>query len=605
MNNGISQVMETDVLIAGGSGAGVMAAVHAARAGIRVLLISKGKIGRSGNVIMAGGGCGIDGESGRDILNIPTADSNFNREKLFDCIVKESFYLAEQNLVKQYVEDAPIALKDYLDWSKKARCKFVSIQPCGWQASGLEFAKPLVKGIREAPEVQILEDTALIDLLHRDHSITGAIGVQVYSGEIFQINAKAVILATGGYQPLSLKNTVSDMTGDGQAMAYRAGAVLSDMEFLLAFPTAVVPEDMRGAIYPYLFRRIPHRLADKNGREIEIPEKVQKLGIESKLNKIVNCFYMGHAAAKGMGGPHGGVFWDYSIATSEEKRRALDQFYKRFSLWHPYGFYKGECLKRVDDMIMNNELLEIGLGVEYSMGGIVVNERMETGIDGLFAAGEVTAGTFGACRIGDGLIEMLAHGMKAGRTAAEYCARNEKIPSCAEQAEQVVKNAVGFFDNTDGPNAISVYNKMEQICDHGLGVIRNEESIAGALNDLLELKKQAKNLTLKSKSRRYNFEWLRAMQVQNMLLCDEAALRAALERRESRGCHIRSDYETVDHDRYLHHYQFKKSDDEMVMDTKKPTVIQGELPRGKKEDILDYFTDPNLHYNRSFKINFD
>ena len=158
------------------------------------------------------------------------------------------------------------------------------------------------------------------------------------------------------------------------------------MEFMLAFPTALVPEDMRGSIYPYLFRRVPHRLMDKNGDEIELDPDAKKLSTESKLNKLVNCFYMGRAIDKGLGGPHGGAFWDYSIATQEEKRTALDQFYKRFSLWHRYGYYKGESLQRVDNMIMNNEPLEVGLGVEYSMGGIVVNENMETGVDGLFAA---------------------------------------------------------------------------------------------------------------------------------------------------------------------------------------------------------------------------
>ena len=601
----ISLTIETEVLVAGGAGAGVMAAIHAARGGAAVVLVSKGKIGRSGNVIMAGGGCGIDGQSGKDILGIKSADPSFTRENLYDCIVKESFYLAEQNMVKQYVEDAPTALQDYLRWADRAHCKFVPIQPCGWQSSGLQFARPLVEGMKEAPEVQTMEDTIVLDLLMSEKRVTGALCLNFYTGELIQVNAKAVILATGGYQPRTLNNTVSDMTGDGQAMAYRAGATLSDMEFMLAFPTALVPEDMRGSIYPYIFRRIPHRLTDKNGDEIVIPESVRRLSSESKLNKIVNCYYMGHAVANGLGGPHGGVFWDYSRASEEEKRKGFDQFYHRFSLWHKYGYYKGESMKRVEEMIFRDESLEVGLGIEYSMGGVAVNERMETGIDGLLAAGEVTAGTFGACRVGDGLIEMLAHGMKAGQVAAEYCRAHDWLPSDPEQVNRLAEETLSFFDNADGPNAIQVYNRMEKICDRGLGVIRDEAGIQGALDELLQVKQEAKKLTLACRSRKYNFEWLRAIQVQNMLVCDEAALRAALERRESRGCHIRKDYEQVDHDHYLHHYQFQLKEGAMNMSAKAPTLLRPEVPHGRADNILSYFTDPRLNYSRSFKISFD
>ncbi len=605
MHKEIQKVYKTDVLSVGGSGAGVMSAVYAARQGVNVLLVSQGKIGRSGNAIMAGGACGIDGQSGREILNIPTADESFTREKMFDCIVKESFYLSEQNMVRQYVEDAPYVMQDYLGWAEKAGCRFVDIAPCGWQFSGLEFMKPLSVALRETPQVEVLEDTIITDLLWQNHVITGAVGLRVLTGEIIQIEAKAVILATGGYQPLTLKNTVSDMTGDGQAMAYRAGARLSDMEFMLAFPTALVPEDMCGSIYPYLFRRIPHHLADKNGKEIVIEPEVQKLSTESKLNKLVNCYYMGHAVAAGLGGPHGGAYWDYSRSTEAKKRKGLEQFYNRFAIWHKKGFYKGESMKRVEDMILSNQPIEVGLGVEYTMGGIVVDENMRTDIEGLLAAGEVTAGTFGACRIGDGLIEMLAHGRKAGEVAAEHCKNHAHTPTDQEQADAFVQELLSCFDNSDGPNAIQFYNAMEKACDEGLGVIRTEEGLAGALGKIEAMKKQERNLTLENKGRSYNFEWLRAIQARNMLICDEASLRAALERRESRGCHIRQDYETVDHDRYLHHYDFKKEGDRMVMKRRKPTITTMPAPTGTKETIFDYFKDKSLNYDRRFKINFD
>ena len=605
MNRKIDCTFDTDLLVVGGSGAGVTAAFYAVQAGADVLMVSKGKAGFSGNAIMAGGGCGIDGESGRNELGIETADPSFTKDKLFDCLVKESYYLAEQNIVQQYVDDAPVVLKDYLQWAKRAGSKFISIQPCGWQAAGAHFAKPLVEALKETPEIKTLQDTMVVELLKNGGRVVGAIAVHIYSGKIIRINAKAVVLASGGYQLQSLKNTVSDMTGDGPAMAYRAGATLSDMEFMLAFPTALVPEDMRGSIYPYLFRRIPHRLIDKSGNEILIDEDARGLSTESKLNKIVNCFYMGNAVDKGLGGPHGGAYWDYSIATQEEKRVALDQFYKRFSTWHKYGYYKGESLERVEKMIMNNEPLEIGLGVEYSMGGIVINENMETGVEGLYAAGETATGTFGACRIGDGLIEMLCQGMKAGWVAAEYCKTIALDKADEAQAETIAEDILHFFDNSGGESATELFQKITSACDKGLKVIRKEADLQCSLAELTELKKQVPNAMLTCKSRVYNLEWLNALSARNTILCGELAVRAATERKESRGCHMRADYPAVDHDHFLFHYDFVQKDGEPHMSTRKPTVTRMPLPTGRRENIIKYFTDPALDYNRAFKINFN
>ena len=114
----------------------------------------------------------------------------------------------------------------------------------------------------------------------------------------------------------------------------------------------------------------------------------------------------------------------------------------------------------------------------------------------------------------------------------------------------------------------------------------------------------SQNIVLNEKSRQYNLEWMRAIQAENMLICCEAAARAALERKESRGCHMRSDYEEVNHDHYLHHYDFKLRDGEMAMTVRKPTVTKMPLPAGKKENVIRYFTDPALEYNRAFKVNF-
>jgi len=255
MTSATGRTLKTDLLCIGGSGAGVMSATTAAKQGLQVLLISKGRVGYSGNAVMAGGGFSIDGQSGAEVLGYDDVDKTFTRDKMFDCIVKESFFVADQNIVQQYVDESGPALKDYVSWVEHGNFKITRTnRPCGWYSSGLEFTKALAQGVRETGGIQVLEDVTVVEILTSDGVCCGALAIDLYSGEIITIKAKAVVIGTGGYQPFSLKNTVSDMTGDGPAMAYRVGAGLSDMEFLLSFPTAVVPHDMRGSIYPFMLQ---------------------------------------------------------------------------------------------------------------------------------------------------------------------------------------------------------------------------------------------------------------------------------------------------------------------------------------------------------------
>ena len=257
-------------------------------------------------------------------------------------------------------------------------------------------------------------------------------------------------------------------------------------------------------------------------------------------------------------------------------------------------------MKRVDQMIMDGTPLEVGLGIEYSMGGIVVNSNMETAVEGLFAAGEASTGTFGACRVGDGLIEMLCQGMKAGQSAAVYCrAHSRNLPNRSRQAEHAADLLLQYFSNSGGMSAAAFQRSIETACDLGLGVVRSEENLSHTLCTLMALRQKAPHITLSSKSRHYNYEWLQAIQSRNLLLCCEAAVRAALARKESRGCHMRSDYPRVDHDHFLHHYDFRYCGGNLEMSTRMPMAAKAPLPSGQKGDIIQYFTDPDLHYSRN------
>ena len=602
MGHQFDRVMECDLLAAGGSGAGITAAIYGARKGLNVILVSKGKVGFSGNAIMAGGGFGIDGQSGNELLGLKDADPSFTQEKMFDCIVKESFYLADQNMVEQYVTEGPTVVKDYLGWAQRAGQDFFFCKPANWISSGLSFTKALVQGLKETDGIRTVEDVAIVEVLTSAGETCGAIGLDIYTGELILFRSKSVVLGTGGYQPFSKNNTVTDMTGDGPAMAYRAGGRLTDMEFILSFPTAVVPQEMKGSIYPYVFeynmRNLTYTVRDKNGDPLPMPEEIIKLSRGGKLSKLVASYYFGYAADAGLAGPNGGFFYDYSANSRQEKEKGFETFYSRFDRWHRHGYYKGESLAKVEQMIFDDEPLEVGIGAEYCMGGVEINEKMETGVPGLYVAGEAGSGVFGACRVGDGLVEMMCQGMRAGYSAAEYC-ESRALPTVDEkQTDRLLDKLRSLFKNRGGRSPIEFYQSIEDICDRGFGVIRTEEKLRLALEEIQSLKAEWPTLTLSTRSRAYNAEWLWALQAENLLTCCEAGIRAALLRRESRGCHIRKDFPKVDHDHYLVKFIHQSGPNGMETYTRPPIQTTMDLPGGTCETVISYFLDPGLNYHR-------
>ena len=598
----VDRIIQTDLLVAGGSGAGIMAAVEAAEKGLDVTLLSKGKVGKCGNLIMAGGGFGIDGYSARHELGIGEADDSFGKEDMMDCLVKEGFYLSDQDLTDLYVQEGPAVTKQYLQWAENCGQKYVFLPNGSWVASGRSFAKALEQGLKENPGIHRLEDCALVELLRDSRRITGALALDIYRGEMILIQAKAVVLATGGYMPFDINNTSSEMTGDGQAIAYRAGAELVDMEFILGMPTALQPEEMRGSIYPFVFEfnmpNLRYRLLDRNMEPIPISEDVIRRFRGKKISKLISSYYFSQAKAQGRLTDRNGLYLDYSQNTREEKEAGLKAFYERFAAWHPYGYYNGESLSGVSEAIMGDVPLEITLGFEYSLGGIQVDREMRTSVPGLFAAGEVTGGTFGACRAGDGILEMLVQGRRAGASAARFCAKRRHGKVDWQQVERILRHHGRYFRNSGiSPNLL--FGQIQQACTEGFGLLRNEAGLRQTMEKLTQLNLQLQNLcSVSDRCTAYNMEWLRAMQCENLMICCKAGVMAALERKESRGCHMRSDYPKVDHDRYLVKYVLRQEKGNMTISARQPRILRGTAPKGTGESIMEYLTDPELDYRR-------
>jgi len=597
----INKIIETDILVIGGSGAGTMASITAAEKGAKVLLAVKGKLGKSGNAIMAGAGFSMDGETAYYKYGIKEADPKDTKEALFERIVKQSFYLSDQNMVEQFVDDCGDCVYKLNQWIEKAGYKTVFFPSEGYITSGKAVAAGCRQGVSETGGIDVIEDFMAVDILMEDGKAVGAIGIDIYSGDIIEIKAKAVILATGGYQPYSFKCTVSDMTGDGMAMAYRAGVKLADMEFLLYIPAvALSPAVYKGSIYPFLHSNMYMPIV-RNGRGESvldtIPEELIKMAKESEMGKLIFTYYYGKHITEGKGTPNGGVYFDYSNIPFDVYEKAMKEYSPMMNMWYGNGFYQGNNLDIFALNIKKKIPWEVGLGAEYSMGGIEVDEKMYTGVPGLYAAGETTSGVFGAMRVADGLVEMLVQGYRAGLSAYEYIQNADEAAMKNTNIDNIIKNIFLPLERKYGISPISIHRNIEKTSDAGFNFRRNEKGLTKALNEILKIQSDDINeMSTKSKNRIYNYEWIESIQVRNLLTCVEAGTRAALMRKESRGTHIRDDYEFVDNDNWLLRIMSSKGEDGLMkLSTRKPKVTKMKLPEGKNKDIPDYLFSNNFN----------
>ena len=593
-------IITSDVLVIGGSGAGVMSAVAAAREGAKVVLVSKGKVGKSGNAIMLGGSFGVDGQGARDVCGEPEASQDYTPESLFQKTVACAFGLGDQELQKQFVEDGPPAVKELLDWVKECGSTFVFVpKACRWRAGGVAFGKALKHGLDSRKEIDSYEDTIISDLLTSDGKVCGAIGFNVFTGEVVEFHAKSVILATGGWQPYELKNTNSDMTGDGIAMALRAGAKVKDMEFLLAIFTVQEPLYAKGSIIPFQMTMpnifpLRHKATDLDGEELVYSSepRFKTNASNSKVKKLLYCGFYAPGMYKKWDKYGNRFYMDYSAYTDEEIREAFKAYYVNQRWWHGKDKYHHINLTQLaEDIIANDKRLMCGFGNEYSMGGVCVNKDFETGIPGLYAAGEVTGGLFGAFRSGDGLTEMLANGMVAGKNAAGYSKTAQQLTP--ENTQTAVDLLMAPRGKTEGVSPIEAWKKLEDICEVGFGYVRDGVRLQKAYDEIVALRASLENMAAPGPDQ-YNMEWINSVLVRNLALCTEIGIRSALDRKESRGCHLRMDEPQVDNENFLFSWVASLKDGQPVYDKEIPKETYLPLDRQNYPSVLDCIADTIL-----------
>lgn len=566
-------MIDTDVLVVGGGGAGFRAAIGARQKGVRVTLLSKGPIARSGATPMAGADFTLPGAS-MALIDGLKGDPNDTPDKVFNDIVTQGWFLNNQKLVEQYIRVAPQCLRELIDWGIKIK---ISDERMIF-TSGIGIMDSLLKKARSLG-VDLMEDTTLLELCTEDGTVTGALGLDVRSGEFVRIHAKAVIIASGGWHKAFWPNTgMRDLSGDGTIIAHRAGADLGNMEFVtFCCNVFLEPPIWRGSIAPYILSLfVGGRLTNSDGEEFlnkYDPFVVQK-GTFTEWNKSFISHATEQEVRAGKGLPNGGVHYTRGDVPWDKVEGII-------SLIFPDWKYKAIDLALWRKNLEENNPMEVGAAAEYFDGGIVVNDQFETTMQGLYAAGECTLGVFGANRVFSAITEMLVHGADAGANAGEY-ARTANVPKPDPNVFAALEElAEAPLRTSEGLKPAQVRRRVQEAAHKHLGPIRTKGELEAFIQFLHSVgKEEIPNLTCASKSRKYNKEWLDVIETKNMVQLLDMAAQSAVAREESRGVHFREDYPNTDNDNWLQESIVKRTGDGFALSKRPVTVTSMSLPKG-------------------------
>jgi succinate dehydrogenase / fumarate reductase flavoprotein subunit len=428
--------------------------------------------------------------------------------------------------------------------------------------TGLEMIRTLQDhGIHQGIDVHM--EVTVITLFTREGRVSGALAYDRERGRFRLFRAKAVVIATGGIgRAYRITSNSWEYTGDGQSLAFQAGAALQDMEFVQFHPTGMVwPPSVRGILVTegvrgeggvlknsegrrFMFEDIPDNY---RGQTADTPEEGWRYVLGDKnarrppelltRDHVARCIV--REVREGRGSPHGGVFLD--IAWIKERiPKAAEHIRKKLpSMYHQF--------KQLADIDITTTPMEVGPTTHYMMGGIRVDgDSQMSSLPGLFAAGEAAAGLHGANRLGgNSLSDLLVFGKRAGEYAANFAQAHSATGPDAGEVNEATREALAPFDRTNGESPYGVQHDLQEMMQKLVGIVRTESEMLQAVEGLQKLKTRAARVGVTG-HREYNPGWHTALDLQHLLTVSEAIVTGALARTESRGGHFRDDYPAKD-----------------------------------------------------------
>jgi succinate dehydrogenase / fumarate reductase flavoprotein subunit len=551
-----------DVLVIGAGGAGLRAAIEAANAGVSVGLICKSLLGKAHTVMAEGGMAAAMGNNDdRDNWKVHFADT-----------MRGGQYLNNWRMAEIHAKEAPDRVRELESWgavfdrTPDGRInqrnfgghRYPRLAHVG-DRTGLELIRTLQDHTVYLGVTIHMEHT-VIDLLLDGGRAAGAVAYDRERGRFHIFAAKAVILATGGAgRAFKITSNSWEGTGDGHALAYRAGAELMDMEFIQFHPTGMVwPPSVRGILVTegvrgeggvlrnregrrFMFDDIPDNYKPQTASDAEEgwrytqgdrsarrpPELLTRDHVARCINREVKA---------GRGSPHGGVFLD--IAWIKEKLSNSEEHIKRKlpSMYHQF--------KELADLDITKEPMEVGPTTHYIMGGVRVDadSQMST-VPGLYAAGECASGINGANRLGgNSLSDLIVFGKRAGEYASAYARANGQPRIDQAVVDRSISQSLAPFERgAEGENPYNVQQDLQDAMQRLVGIVRNEPEMLEAIGKIQDFKLRAARLGAEG-HREYHSGWHTSIDVLNLLVVSEAITLSALSRQESRGGHFREDY---------------------------------------------------------------
>ncbi|MDA8055794.1 MAG: FAD-binding protein [Thermoplasmatales archaeon] len=573
----MSSTLEADVLVVGGGGAGLRAAIEAGDHGSRVILISKGEAAKCGASPMAGADLTLDGKSLNELGFKGVVTDN--KEKFFNDIITQSYFLGNQKLVKRYVEDAPKVVEELIDWGMRVDYD----EERAIDTEGFNITHTLLKKAEEL-NVKLINDVMFLELLTSRGTVSGGIGLRVLTGEFIIFKAKAVVIATGGWHKAYIYNAGSrELAGDGLAIAYRAGASLGNMEFV-TFCCNVThwPPIWNGSIFTYILHSMVggELVNTKNERFLDAYDpEVVKIGTSTEWNKSFVSIATYQEILNGNGTTHSSILYTLKGVSKEKAFANVEKIYPK---WR----YKGTDFSNLKDKLVHGSGVEVGPSAEYFEGGIVIDEKFSSTLNGLFAAGEATMSIFGANRVVAATTEMLVEGAIAGGSAATYANGKEFKELDQNQIQEFEKKIDGILSRRGGNKPSSLLKRIQTETYSNLGPIRTEKGLEEYLEFIENAKEEYRHTCLQDvSSLKYNKELIEILELENILTILELSANAALIRTESRGVHYRSDIPITDNDNWLKEIIFKRDKNSFKTETRSVDFDSIRPPEGK----LPYF----------------
>jgi succinate dehydrogenase / fumarate reductase flavoprotein subunit len=533
--NNFERRVAASVLVIGAGGSGLRAAIELAERGMGVLVVGKRPRADAHTTLAAGGvNAALGTMDPQDTWQQHAADT-----------LQESYLLADARTVRIVAEGAARGIADLerygVPFAREADGR-ISQRFFGahtWRRTafsgdytGLEIQRALVRRTAEL-DIPILDTVQITRLLVRHNTVFGAYGFDVNDGSRYVVHADAVILATGGHTRIWRRTSSrrDENTGDTFRLAVLAGARIRDPELVQFHPSGLLePEDAAGTLVSEAARGEGGKLLNALGERFMARYDPERMELSTR-DRVALAAYT--EIKEGRGTPNGGVWLDVSHLPRETIMTRLPRVH--------------QTLLELQSLDITKDPIEIAPTAHYSMGGVRVRpEDHSTDVDGLYAIGEAASGLHGANRLGgNSLIELLVYGRIVGEAAAAYSASlqsQRRCPLALAEAQREVDRVLAC----DGPeNVRSLQRAVRDVMSEHGGVVRNEAGLRAGLAALDAIEARIGAIGVHPDNAGYQ-DLAHAFDLMSAVLAARATLEAALERRETRGCHNRSDYPVLD-----------------------------------------------------------